>query len=134
MKMQKRTFRIGELAKHLAIERFVIRFWEKEFALKTNRSHGGQRFYTHDDLQTFSLIKDLLYNRGFTIGGAKKQIQQARPKIEPAKAQAATAHPEKLPKSQPAIAEIELLKKEKDILEEKVLLLQQQLVKLRELL
>lgn len=74
MRMQKRKFRIGQLAKRLSVERFVIRFWEKEFSLRSTRSDGGQRFYDEDDLNTFSLIKTLLYEKGFTIAGAKKQI------------------------------------------------------------
>ena len=74
MRMEKRKFRIGELAKHLNVERFVIRFWEKEFTLKTVRSSGGQRFYNHDDLLTFKTIKELLYHRGFTIAGARRYI------------------------------------------------------------
>lgn len=74
MKMEKKKFRIGELADKLGVERFVVRFWEKEFDLKFDRSDGGQRFYTEDDLNTFSRIKELLYNLGFTIQGAKKQL------------------------------------------------------------
>ncbi|RTL05932.1 MerR family transcriptional regulator [Candidatus Dependentiae bacterium] len=127
MKMQKRTFRIGELAKHLSLERFVIRFWEKEFALKTNRSHGGQRFYTEDDLCTFSCIKDLLYNRGYTIVGAKQQIKSLKNKI--------TLPQNNIPKKEvPTYQEIEELKKERASLEKRVIILQQQLIKLRELL
>lgn len=74
MKMQKRQFRIGELAKKLEVEKFVIRFWEKEFNLAPARSTGGQRFYSEDDFATFSKIKSLLYNQKFTISGAKKQL------------------------------------------------------------
>lgn len=74
MRMEKRKFRIGELAKHLAVERFVIRFWEKEFNVKSTRSGGGQRFYDEDDAHTFATIKELLYNRGFTIAGARKEL------------------------------------------------------------
>lgn len=82
MRMQKRQFRIGEFAKHLDIERFVVRFWEKEFNLKTDRSQGGQRFYSEEDLAMFKTIKELLYNKGFTIAGAKQQIfTQLEPKI-----------------------------------------------------
>ena len=126
MKMQKRAFRIGELAKHLSLERFVIRFWEKEFALKTYRSHGGQRFYTEDDVHTFSVIKDLLYKKGFTIVGAKKEIKQYKSKKNSFWKQN---------NDQPVFSrEIESLKKEKASLEKRVSLLQQQLLKLRELL
>lgn len=74
MRMEKRKFRIGELAEHLAVERFVIRFWEKEFNVKPTRSHGGQRFYDENDAHLFAAIKELLYNRGFTIAGARKEL------------------------------------------------------------
>src|SRR5579872_2761340 len=74
MSMGKRQFRIGDLAKELKVKKFVIRFWEKEFNLKSDRSNGGQRFYTKKDFDTFLLIKDLLYSQGFTILGAKKQL------------------------------------------------------------
>jgi len=131
MKMRKKTFRIGELAKKLLLERFVIRFWEKEFCLKTDRSHGGQRFYTEDDYNLFLMIKDLLYNRGFTIVGAKQEIAHIKKR-------------KKIPSDQNIIGSqkttfenkvlIDTLKKEKALLEKKVLILQQQLLKLRELL
>lgn len=128
--MQRRTFRIGELAKKLLLERFVIRFWEKEFKLKTDRSQGGQRFYTEDDYTLFQLIKDLLYNRGFTIHGAKREINQLK-KTTPDK--------EIIGSKKTTFNEvnkdlIDSLKKEKALLEQKVLILQQQLLKLRELL
>lgn len=74
--MHKRQFRIGDLAKELNLKKFIIRFWEKEFDLKSDRSSGGQRFYTQEDLSLFLTIKDLLYSQGFTISGAKKQLQQ----------------------------------------------------------
>jgi DNA-binding transcriptional MerR regulator len=76
MKMQKRKFRIGELAEKLELERFVVRFWEKEFSIKTKRSQGSQRFYDENDLRKFELIKRLLYEEGFTIVGAKKKLKE----------------------------------------------------------
>lgn len=76
MKMQKRKFRIGELANKLQLERFVVRFWEKEFSIKTKRSQGSQRFYDESDLKKFELIKRLLYEEGFTIIGAKKKLKE----------------------------------------------------------
>src|SRR5438445_4759070 len=79
MKMQKRKFRIGELANKLELERFVVRFWEKEFSIKTKRSQGSQRFYDENDLKKFELIKRLLYEEGFTIVGAKKKIKEKVP-------------------------------------------------------
>ncbi|HML19695.1 MAG TPA: MerR family transcriptional regulator [Candidatus Dependentiae bacterium] len=67
-------FRIGELSKKLCVEKFVIRFWEKEFNIKPKRSEGQQRFYTENDFKKFTAIKELLYHKGFTIAGAKKQL------------------------------------------------------------
>lgn len=81
LKMQKRQFRIGQLAKHLGIKRFVVRFWEKEFNLNANRSTGGQRFYGEKDLEQFQAIKKLLYEEGFTISGAKKKLKLDGTKI-----------------------------------------------------
>jgi len=77
IRMNKRQFRIGELSKKLKVKKFVIRFWEKEFGLKSDRSDGGQRFYSQEDFKKFSMIKDLLYNQKFTIPGAKKQLESA---------------------------------------------------------
>jgi len=79
MKMQKRKFRIGELANKLELERFVVRFWEKEFNIKTKRSQGSQRFYDENDLKKFETIKRLLYEEGFTILGAKKKLKEKSP-------------------------------------------------------
>ncbi len=75
-RMCDKKLRIGDLAKELKIKKYVIRFWEKEFELSSDRSQGGQRYYTKKDLDLFLKIKDLLYNEGFTIAGAKKQLQE----------------------------------------------------------
>ncbi len=75
MRMQRAHFRIGELAKKIGVERFVIRFWEKEFNLKPHRSMGGQRFYTQKEFETFDKIKNLLYSQQYTIEGAKKVLK-----------------------------------------------------------
>lgn len=76
MRMEKRKFRIGELANQLNVERFVIRFWEKEFDIKAHRSTGGQRFYDETDLKKFKAIKELLYKKKFTIAGAKQILSK----------------------------------------------------------
>jgi DNA-binding transcriptional MerR regulator len=73
-RMAQRQFRIGDLAEELNVKKFVIRFWEKEFNIASDRSSGGQRYYTLDDLHVFQTIKELLYTQGFTIAGAKKQL------------------------------------------------------------
>lgn len=118
MRMQKKQFRIGELANKVGVEKFVIRFWEKEFNITTNRSTGRQRFYNERDLKTFTFIKDLLYNKGFTIAGAKKQLKPSN-------------------SEQPIIASQKTTMDEHAYSKEFIkdcLLVQKQLIKLRELL
>lgn len=120
MKMQKRLFRIGDLAEKLEVEKFVIRFWEKEFNVKTHRSHGGQRFYSIDDFEQFKKIKDLLYERGFTIAGAKKELcNDLAKKISAHGARKTT---------------MELVPQTFNSIKEKLVKLQNQLIKLRDLL
>ncbi len=75
MKMSKRQYRIGDLAQELKLKKFVLRFWEKELDIKPHRSSGGQRFYQEEDFETFKLIKSLLYERKFTLAGAKKELE-----------------------------------------------------------
>lgn len=74
----EQVFRIGTLAEKLQVERFVIRFWEKEFSMKPHRSTGKQRFYTEEDFKKFTTIKELLYDKGLTIAGAKKHFAELK--------------------------------------------------------
>lgn len=89
MKMEKRTFRIGELTrvlsqKGLNIEPSVIRFWEKEFNIRPKRSDKGQRYYDGEDLEKFVKIRDLLYGKRFTIEGARQALNGERIICKPA--------------------------------------------------
>lgn len=54
----------------------LFAFGKKEFNLVTHRSSGGQRFYDEKDLEQFKKIRELLYERGFTIAGAQKQLEK----------------------------------------------------------
>jgi len=83
MKMSKRQYRIGELAKQLKLKKFVLRFWEKELDIKPHRSTGGQRFYQEEDFETFKIIKELLYERKFTLAGAKKELSLLKTNKKP---------------------------------------------------
>lgn len=80
MRMSKRQYRIGELAKKLNIKKFVIRFWEKELGIKPHRSPGGQRFYIEEDFETFKIVKNLLYDKKYTLAGAKKELTKLNSK------------------------------------------------------
>lgn len=131
MKMRKRQFRIGELAQHLDVEKFVIRFWEKEFDMRTTRSTGGQRFYDDHDIEKFALIKELLYKKGFTIAGAKQQLKERLKRIPGAEeAKIIGSHKTTLEQEQP----VNTAGLSREQLEQTILDLQQKLLKLRELL
>jgi DNA-binding transcriptional MerR regulator len=91
----KKKYRIGDLSKALQVKKFVIRFWEKEFELKSDRSEGGQRYYTKEDFDAFHTIKDLLYQQGYTIAGAKLQLKETLSKnITPEKSMTAATKDE----------------------------------------
>lgn len=69
-------FKIGEACKRLDIQPYVLRYWETEFsALSPNKSKSGQRVYSEKDLEVIGRIKELLYDEGFTIAGAKKKLE-----------------------------------------------------------
>ena len=76
MAAKKLYFKIGEACKRLDIQPYVLRYWETEFpALSPDKSKSGQRVYTTKDLQVIGRIKELLYEEGFTIAGAKKKLE-----------------------------------------------------------
>jgi DNA-binding transcriptional MerR regulator len=76
---EKRYFRIGEVSTITGIEPYVLRYWETEFPkINPARSRSGQRLYKRHDIEIILQIKDLLYDRKFTIAGAKRYLQQHR--------------------------------------------------------
>ncbi len=75
----KAFFTIGEVGKLLNLEPYVVRYWESEFkAIKPVRTGADQRRYRKKDVELLLVIKKLLYEDGFTIAGAKKQLQQLK--------------------------------------------------------
>ena len=76
---EKLFFRIGEVCDIAGVEPYVLRFWETEFPfLAPPKSKSGHRVYRKKDVEMVLKIKDLLYDRGFTIAGARKQISKAQ--------------------------------------------------------
>jgi DNA-binding transcriptional MerR regulator len=72
---KKLFYRIGEACKQLDIQPYVLRYWETEFAvLSPKKSKAGQRVYSEEELQLIQRIKQLLYEEGYTIAGAKKKL------------------------------------------------------------
>ena len=77
-KAKKLYYSISEVAELAKLEPHVLRFWEKEFPqLKPKKSRSGNRTYQPKDIQTIYRIKHLLYERGFTIEGARSQLKEA---------------------------------------------------------
>ncbi len=90
---EKLFFKIGEVCEITETQPYVLRFWESEFpqlAPKKNRS--GQRIYSSEDIEVVQEIKRLLYDSGFTIAGARKQLDQEGVSVD---ASAAAAKSEK---------------------------------------
>jgi DNA-binding transcriptional MerR regulator len=79
----KLYFRIGEVAKLAGIKPYVLRFWESEFhGLGPKKSGTGHRLYRRKDVELVLEIKRLLYDRRYTIEGARK-VLDAKPKRQP---------------------------------------------------
>lgn len=75
----KLYFRIGDVARLCSLPAYVLRFWETEFPqLKPNKGGTGQRLYRKRDVEVVLRIKDLLYNEGFTIAGARRLLAEKR--------------------------------------------------------
>src|SRR2546428_7617676 len=75
----KLFFRIGEVCEIVGIEPYVLRFWETEFPhLVPQKSKAGHRVYKRGDVEMVLRIKELLYDRGYTIPGARKQLSRSR--------------------------------------------------------
>src|SRR5215469_13687032 len=71
----KLFFKIGEVCEIARVEPYVLRFWETEFPnLAPEKSKTGHRIYRKKDVEIVLKIKELLYDRGFTIAGARKQL------------------------------------------------------------
>ncbi len=80
----KLYFKIGDVAKLASVNSSVIRFWETEFpGIAPIRTKSGQRLYTKKKAEKILAIKDLLYNKRFTIAGAKKYLKNINSKKLP---------------------------------------------------
>jgi DNA-binding transcriptional MerR regulator len=75
----KAYFRIGEVSRILAVEPYVIRYWESVFkTVRPERTRSDQRRYRRKDVEELLVIKDLLYGKRFTIAGAKKELRRMK--------------------------------------------------------
>ena len=73
----KMFYKIREVSQMTGLEAYVLRYWETEFpVLRPRKSKGGQRVYERKDIDTILKIKQMLYEEGFTIDGARKRLLQ----------------------------------------------------------
>ncbi len=71
----KRYFTIGEVSELCGVKPHVLRYWEQEFTqLKPVKRRGNRRYYQRHDVILIRQIRNLLYDQGFTIGGARQQL------------------------------------------------------------
>ena len=97
----KLFFKIGEVCEITDTQPYVLRYWESEFpALAPAKNSSGQRIYRRKDIETVLRIKQLLYDEGFTIAGAKKRLETEMSGKGGTTAEAATAAP--APPAEPA--------------------------------
>ena len=79
----KRYFTIGEVSDLCAVKPHVLRYWEQEFTqLKPVKRRGNRRYYQHHEVLLIRRIRDLLYEQGFTINGARHRLdhEEAEPR------------------------------------------------------
>jgi DNA-binding transcriptional MerR regulator len=73
----KRYFTIGEVSELCGVKPYVLRYWEQEFTqLKPMKRRGNRRYYQHHEVLLVRRIRDLLYDQGFTISGARNRLSE----------------------------------------------------------
>jgi DNA-binding transcriptional MerR regulator len=76
----KRYFTIGEVSELCGVKPHVLRYWEQEFAqLRPVKRRGNRRYYQHHEVLLIRRIRDLLYEQGFTISGARNRLAELGP-------------------------------------------------------
>ncbi len=80
---EKLYFSIGEVSEITNLPAYVLRFWEDKFPfLRPQKSRGGHRRYQKKDIELILKIKELLYDRGYTIEGVRKQFEEEKSREE----------------------------------------------------
>ena len=75
----KRYFTIGEVSELCGVKPHVLRYWEQEFTqLKPVKRRGNRRYYQHHEVLLIRRIRELLYEEGFTISGARNRLESVR--------------------------------------------------------
>lgn len=80
----KRYFTIGEVSELCGVKPHVLRYWEQEFnQLKPVKRRGNRRYYQHHEVLLVRRIRELLYNQGFTISGARNRLDEGPAVVAP---------------------------------------------------
>jgi DNA-binding transcriptional MerR regulator len=108
----KRYFTIGEVSELCGVKPHVLRYWEQEFTqLRPVKRRGNRRYYQHHEVLLIRRIRELLYEQGFTINGARNRLDSHGREIvddmEPGEVQGAAASSEA-----PAVVDVDQLRKE----------------------
>ena len=75
---EKRYFTIGEVSELCGVKPHVLRYWEQEFTeLSPVKRRGNRRYYQHQEVLLIRRIKELLYDQGFTINGARNRLEHS---------------------------------------------------------
>jgi DNA-binding transcriptional MerR regulator len=86
----KRYFTIGEVSELCGVKPYVLRYWEQEFTqLKPMKRRGNRRYYQHHEVLLIRRIRELLYDQGFTISGARNRLAEGHAAARAASLQAA---------------------------------------------
>ena len=89
----KRYFTIGEVSELCGVKPHVLRYWEQEFTqLKPVKRRGNRRYYQHHEVLLIRKIRELLYEQGFTISGARNRLEGVDEKAEKSARAAETAN------------------------------------------
>ncbi|AMO24822.1 MerR family transcriptional regulator [Ramlibacter solisilvae] len=135
----KRYFTIGEVSELCGVKPHVLRYWEQEFTqLRPMKRRGNRRYYQHHEVLMIRRIRDLLYDQGFTISGARNKLQELV-QVERDKRRAGEVMLEGVEDIdvEDSIADFEdsmLPPEERDLYEQKILLVRRELFEIRDLL
>ena len=100
----KRYFTIGEVSDLCGVKPYVLRYWEQEFTqLKPMKRRGNRRYYQHHEVLLIRRIRELLYDQGFTISGARNRPADV-PRCAPRSRQRRACRADRRPRTTPPIA------------------------------
>lgn len=109
----KRYFTIGEVSELCGVKPHVLRYWEQEFTqLKPVKRRGNRRYYQHHEVLLIRRIRELLYEQGFTINGARNRLDAHGAVADEAAAQAEAGEAQVAAQGAMALVDVDQLRKE----------------------